>query len=88
MRKSNINSGMKLLADSMQNGILPLNDQNLYQLKQKYSHGKDSDPEVLLPDLPEEIHPIKSHSIYAENVKKAILSSKVAAGHSGLDADG
>ena len=27
----------------------------------------------MLPDLPEEIHPIKFHSIDAESVKKAIL---------------
>ena len=72
----------------MQNGILPLNDQALYQIKQKHPHGKDADPEVLLPDIPEEIHPIKFHSIDAESVKKAILKTKGAAGPSGLNADG
>ena len=79
---------MKPLADNMQNGILPLNDQTLYQIKQKHPHGKDAHPEVLLPDIPEEIHPIKFHSIDAESVKKAILKTKGAAGPSGLDADG
>ena len=88
MRKGNINSAMKLLADNMQNGILPLNDQTLHQIKQKHPHGKDAHPEVLLPDIPEEIHPIKFHSIDAESVKKAILKTKGAAGPSGLDADG
>ena len=88
MRKANINSAMKLLADNIQNGILPLNDQTLYQIKQKYPHGKDAYPEVLLPDLPEEIHAIKFHSSDAESVKKAILKTKDAAGSSGLDADG
>ena len=72
----------------MQNGILPLSDQNLYQMKQKHPHGKVSDPEILLPDIPEEIHPIKIHSIDAESVKKAIIKTKGAAGPSGLDADG
>ena len=33
MRNGNINSAMKLLAENMQNGILPLNDQTLYQMK-------------------------------------------------------
>ena len=42
----------------------------------------------MLPDIPEEIHPIKFHSIDAESVKKAILKNKGAAGPSGLDADG
>ena len=84
LRKGNIYSAMKLLPDNMQNGILPLNHQALYQIKQKHPHGKDADPEVLLP---EEIHPIKFHSIDAERVKKAILKTKGAAGSSGLDAD-
>ena len=79
---------MKLLAENMQNGILTLNDEALHQIKQKYPHGKDAHLEVLLPDIPEEIHPIKFHSIDAESVKKAILKTKGAAGSSGLDADG
>ena len=88
MRKGNINSAMKLLADNMQNGILPLNDETLHQIKLKHPHGKDAHPEVLLPDISEEIHPIKFHSIDAESVKKAILKTKDAAGPYGLDADG
>ena len=87
MRKDNINSAMKLLADNIQNDILPLNDQALYQIKQKYPHGRDADPQVLLPDIPEEIYPIKFHSSDAESVKKAILKTKDAA-RSCLDADG
>ena len=49
----------------MQNGILPLNDPSLHQIKQKHTHGKDGRPEVLLPGILEEIHPIKFHSIDA-----------------------
>ena len=79
---------MKLLADNMKNGILPLNDQTLYQINHKHLHGKDTDTEVLLPDIPEEIHPIKFHCILAESVKKAILKTKGATGPFGLDADG
>ena len=37
---------MKLIADNMQNGVLPLSDQILYQMKEKHPHGKDADPEV------------------------------------------
>ena len=75
MRKGNINSAMKRLPDKMQNGILPLNDQTLFQMNQKYPYGKDADAEVLLPDILEEIHPSKSHSIDAEKMKKAILKN-------------
>ena len=87
MRKCNINSAIKFLVDNMQNGILPLNDQTLYHINQKHPHSKDADPEVLLPDISEEIHPIKSHSIDVGSVKKAILKTKGVAGSSGLDAD-
>ena len=76
MRKGNINSAMKLLGENMQNSILPLNDETVHQIKQKHAHGKDAHLKVLLPDIPEEIHPIKFHPIDAESVKKAILSGR------------
>ena len=65
---------MKLLADNMQNRIPPLNDQTLYQMKQKHPRGKDEDTEVLLPGIPEEMHPFKFYLIDAESVKKAVLN--------------
>ena len=34
MRKGNMNSVVKLLADNMQIGVLPLNDQTLFHIKQ------------------------------------------------------
>ena len=83
MRKSKINSAMKLLAKNTENGILPLNDQTLYQMKQKHPHGKDTVPELLLPDLPEEIHPIKF--VRCRKCKES--NTKGAAGSSGLDVD-
>ena len=55
----NTNGTMKLLAENMQNGIPPSNDQTFNQFKQKHPHDKDADPEVLLPGIPEEMHPIK-----------------------------
>ena len=57
-------------------------------MKQKHLYGKDAAPEVLLPDISEEINPINIHSINAESVKKTILKTKGAARPSGLDADG
>ena len=42
----------------------------------------------MLPDKPEEIHPIKFDSIDTENVRKAALKTMGGAGPSGLDADG
>ena len=56
-----------------------LNDQTLCQVTEKHPHGNNPDPEVLLPNIPKEIHAIKIHSINAESVKKAIRKTKDAA---------
>ena len=87
MRKGNIHNAMKLLTNNMKNGVLPLNKKTLEQLKQKHPQRRDADPEIMLPDKPEEIHPIKFDSIDAENVRKAALKTRGGAGPSGLDAD-
>ena len=79
---------MKLLTKNMKNGVLPLNKKTPEQLKQKHPQRRDTDPEIMLPDKPEEIHPIKFDSIDAENVRKAALKTRGGAGPSGLDADG
>ena len=88
MRKGNVHNAMKLLTNNMKNGVLPLNKKTLEQLKQKHPQRRDADPEIMLPDKPEEIHPIKFDSIDAENVRKAALKTRGGAGPSGLDADG
>ena len=88
MRKGIVHNAMKRLINNMKNGILPLNKKTLEQLKQKHPQRRDADPEIMLPDKPEEIHPIKFDSIDAENVRKAALKTRGGAGPSGLDADG
>ena len=75
MRKGNAHNAMKLLTNNMKNGVLPLNKKTLEQLKQKHPQRRDADPEIMLPDKPEEIHPIKFHSIDAENVRKVALKT-------------
>ena len=88
MRKGNIHNAMKLLTNNMKIGVLPLTKKTLEQLKQKHPQRRDADPEIMLPDKPEEIHPIKFDSIDAENVRKAALNTRGGAGPSGLDTDG
>ena len=90
MRKGNVHNAMKLLTNDMKSGVLPLNKKTLQQLKKKKKHPqrRDADPEIMLPDKAEEIHPIKFDSIDAENVRKAVLRTRGGAGPSGLDADG
>ena len=57
-------------------------------MKQKHPHSKVADLDVLLPGIPEKIHPIKTHSIDAGSVKKAILKTKGVTRPSALDAAG
>ena len=88
MRKGNVHNAKKLLTNNMKNGVLALNKKIREQLKQKHPQRRDADPEIMLPDKPEEIHPIKFDSIDAENVGKAALKTRVGPGPSGLDDDG
>ena len=85
MRKGNIHNAMKLLTNNTKNGVLPLNKKTLEQLKQKHTQRRHANPEIMLPDKPVEIHPIKFDSIDAENVRKAALKTR---GGAELDADG
>ena len=89
MRKGNVHNAMKLLTNDMKSGVLPLIKKTLEQLeKKKHPQRRDADPEIMLPDKAEEIHPTKFDSIDAENVRKAVLRTRGGAGPSELDADG
>ena len=65
----------------MKNGVLPLNEKTLEKLKQKHPQRRDADPETMLLDKPEEIHPIKFDSIDAKNVRMAALKTRVEQDH-------
>ena len=52
MHKGNVIGAMKLLTDNMQDGILPLTQKTLNQLKQKYPQGKEAELDVSLTDTP------------------------------------
>ena len=66
----------------MQNGILPLNDQILQQLKQKHPETMPAAQEVLLPDIPESIHSIKFANVDADMIRKAAIKTRGGAGPS------
>ena len=88
MQKGNINAAIKLLTNNMQNGILPLNDETLSQLKQKHPEAKTACDAALLTDIPENIHPAKFENLDADMILKAAIKTKGGAGPSGMDADG
>ena len=88
MRRGNVHNAIKLLMDNMMNAILSLTEKTLQQLEQKYPPRRNADPEVLLPDKPEAVHPIKFSTIDAESVRKVTLKTRGGAGPSGLDPEG
>ena len=79
---------IKILTKNTQNGILPLNEQTLQLLKQKHPEATTSTEEILLPDEPEIMHPIKHEKIDAELIRKAAIKTKGGAGPLGMDGDG
>ena len=84
IRTGNIHNAIKLLTDNMKNGILPLTEKKLQHLKQKHPPRCNPDLEVLLPDKPEEGHPIKFASINAEYDGKLHSKQEDKQGHQGL----
>ena len=88
MQKGNINCAIKIITNNMQNGILPLNEQTLQLLKQKHPEATTASEEILLPDEPEIMYPIKYEKIDAELIRKAAIKTKGGAGPSGMDGDG
>ena len=63
MHKGNVNATIKLLTKNTQNGILPINKDNLNLLKKKkHSKAITARESVTLTDSPNEIHPILRNS--------------------------
>jgi len=88
MQKGNVNAAIKLLSNNMHNGILPLNEATIELLRQKHPSKQEASCSVLLPDNPEDIHPIQFESIDGDIVRKAVTKTRGGSGPSGLDADG
>ena len=88
MQKGNVNGALKLLTNNMSNGVLPLNDATLNQIKIKHPEGKDASPDVLLHGPIKRIHPVAYEDIDESLILKAATQTKGGSGPSGMDADG
>ena len=88
MSKGNINGAIKLLAQNMEKGILPLDDKTLKLLKQKHPDGTNSLDHVLLDDIPTKLHSVRFDEIDSEHIRLSALKTRGGAGPSGLDGDG
>ena len=73
LSNGNVTDSKKLLSDNMCNGILPLNQLALNQLKQKHRQDKQADFNVLVADTPQEFHPTKFDELETELVKTAAV---------------
>ena len=79
---------MKLLTNSVSNGILPLYNKTLDLLIQKHPKPKESSPETLLQGPFRPIHLFAYDDINESLVMRAAMLTKRDSGPSGLDADG
>ena len=80
MKKGNVNAALKLLTNSMKDGILPLNIQTLNSLKEKHPESKDASIDILLTDISQRVPPIKFGGIDEEMVRKAAIKTKGGSG--------
>ena len=86
MLKGNVNGALKLLTNEMNNGILPLTEETLYQFEIKHPDNRDASADVFLNGPIKEIHPIVFEAIVQEMVLRAASITKGGSGPP--DADG
>ena len=87
MHEGNVHAAIKLLTSNMENGILPINKDTLYLLKQKHRIDKVAHESVLLTDTSQGVQPLKFESISAESIRKGAIKTKGGSGPSGMDGD-
>ena len=63
MQKGNVNGALRLLINSMSNGILPLIDETLHLLHIKYPEMQHAHEEVLLQGPIKQVHPVVYEAI-------------------------
>ena len=88
MSKGNINGAIKLLTNNMGNGILPLNEETIRQLREKHPTSKEASSDILLRDKPTKVHPVRYEEITPDLIRQSALKTKGGSGPSGLDGDG
>ena len=76
MSKGNVKRVLKLLTENMSNRILPLNDEILEMLKQKYPEANKSPQEALLQGPTQPVHPIVYEDMDESLILKAAILTK------------
>ena len=88
MKNGKLNAAVKLLTNSMEGGILPLDEETMTLLQAKHPEPADFREEAVVDIEPVASHPVVFEEVNAEAVRTAALKTKGGAGPSGLDADG
>ena len=88
MEKGNVNGAIRIVTNNMGGGILPLNDETLSLLEQKYPEGREVNEDFILQGPISTVNPIVYDVIDGSRVLKAAQKTKGGSGPSGLDADG
>ena len=58
MKKGKVNAALNQLINNMKDRILPINDETLNSLKEKYLDSKNVNTDVLLTRIRKTVHPI------------------------------
>ena len=88
MKQGKVNAAVKLLTNSMEGGILPLDTETMNLLRSKHPEPADLNADAIFDQQAPEVHPIVFDSINADSVRSAALNTHGGAGPSGVDADG
>ena len=67
--------------------MLPLSEKTFEILQQKHPEVSEASDDILLKEIPQEIHRVIYESINSEMVKNVIKKTRGAAGPSGMDID-
>ena len=88
MKKGKVNAALNQLINNMKDRILPINDETLNSLKEKYLDSKNVNTDVLLTRIRKTVHPIMLAGIDQEMIRKAAIKTDGRFGPSAMDADG
>ena len=89
MIKGNVNGALRLLSisNSNSNGILPLTEDTMEELRMKHPEANSLNDDLLLNGPMQLVNSVIFDAINEESILKACVKTKGAAGVSGLDAD-
>ena len=87
MLQGNVRQAVRLLERDASNGVLPLNQSTLNDLRQKHPDGQQINEEMILQGPVENVSSVIFDEITSDSILKAAIKTKGSAGPSMYDAD-